>query len=343
MGEHHRYLRHLGAAALGASLLCAANPALAKEYRLAVSNSYIGNEWRVEMINFMESYVEKNLKGKVTLAVNNAGTDAQKQIAAITDMISDKVDAILINPVSDTALNPVIEEACKQGILVISFDQPVKADCAYNVAVDYVKISEIHAQWMADTLGGKGNVLINRGVSGFTADKDLYQGVRNVLDKYKDIHIVGEVYGKWDNAVSQQEVSKALTAHPEIDGIINQYGTYGALQALQDAKHPLIPMTGQGENGWRIAMMQLQDKGLKGVSAGDPSVIGAYAVKIAYEILEGKKPADKHIPVQVPVVTTADLKEGVNVFPKLSPTMDAVTDIPGANLGLTIEDGMKKN
>jgi hypothetical protein len=36
------------------------------------------------------------------------------------------------------------------------------------------------------------------------------------------------------------------------------------------------------------------------------------------------------------------IQSGVNVFPDLSPTLDADTDIPGANLGLTIHDGMKK-
>ena len=101
-------------------------------------------------------------------------------------MISDKVDAIMINPASDTALDSIIEEACKQGILVVSFDQGVTAPCAYNIGVDYVKLGEIHAQWMADTLGGKGNVVINRGVSGFPADKNLYQGTRNILDKYPE-------------------------------------------------------------------------------------------------------------------------------------------------------------
>ncbi len=103
-----------------------------------------------------------------------------------------------------------------------------------------------------------------------------------------------------------------------------------------------MPMTGQGENGWRIAMLADKDKGLKGVSAGDPSVIGAYALKITYEILDGNGPADKNISVPAPTVTTEDLKEGVNVFSDLSPTLDADTDIPGADLGLTIQDGMPK-
>ncbi len=330
------------AAAVGVCLGFTAQTASAKQYRIAISNSYIGNEWRVEMINFMQAYAEKALKGKVTLTVNNSGTDAQKQIAVIADMISDKVDAIMINPASDTALDSIVEEACKQGILVVAFDQGVTAPCAHNIGVDYVKLGEIHAQWMADTLGGKGNVVINRGVSGFPADKRLYQGTRNVLDKYPNIKIVAEVYGKWDNAVSQQELTKVLTAQPNVDGVLNQYGTYGALQALINLKHPFMPMTGQGENGWRIAMLADKDQGLKGVSAGDPSVIGAYALKVTYDILEGKGPADKNISVKAPIVTTEDLKAGVNTFPDLSPTLDADTDIPGANLGLTIQDGMKK-
>lgn len=327
--------------ALGATAIFASSiTAYADPFRIAVSNSYIGNEWRVEMINFMEAYAAKNLKGKVEMTVNNSGTDAQKQIAVISDMISDGVDAILVNPASDTALDAVIEEAAKRDILVVAFDQPVTAPSAYVVAVDFTEIGRIHAQWLADTLGGKGNVVINRGVSGFPADTNMNKGMRGVLDKYPDIKVVGEVYGKWDNAVSQQELTKVLTANPQVDGILNQYGTYGALQALINLDRPLVPMSGQGENGWRQAMLQFRDKGLKGVSAGDPAVIGAYALKIAVDILEGKAPADKHVAVRVPTVTTADLKPGTNVFPDLPPTLDADTDIPGANLGLTIQDGL---
>ena len=51
--------------------------------------------------------------------------------------------------------------------------------------------------------------------------------------------------------MSQQDLTKALTANPSVDGILNQYGTYGALQALLNLDRPLIAMSGQGENGWR--------------------------------------------------------------------------------------------
>ena len=52
--------------AVGAvALLASTGGASAKPFRIAVSNSYIGNEWRVEMINFMQAYAAKNLKDKV--------------------------------------------------------------------------------------------------------------------------------------------------------------------------------------------------------------------------------------------------------------------------------------
>ncbi len=171
----------------------------------------------------------------------------QKQIAVISDMIASGANAILINPSSDTALDSVIEEACKQGITVISFDGPVGAPCAYIVSVDFKEIGRIHAQWLADTLGGKGDIIVNRGVPGFPGDTNMAAGMKGVLDKYPDIHVLTEVNGKWDNAMSQQELTKALTANPKVDGILNQYGTYGALQALLSLNRALVPMSGGRE------------------------------------------------------------------------------------------------
>src|SRR5689334_7190216 len=108
MGGNRMTLKFATRFALGAIALLASTAAYAEPYKIAVSNSYIGNEWRVQMIKFMEAYTAKNLQGKVELTVNNSGTDAQKQIAVLSDMISAGVNAILVNPASDTALDAVI-------------------------------------------------------------------------------------------------------------------------------------------------------------------------------------------------------------------------------------------
>ena len=71
------------------------------------------------MVNLTKAYAEKYYKNNVTLTVVSSGTDVQAQIATIDDMISQKVDAILVDPASESALNPVLEEAAKRGTVVV--------------------------------------------------------------------------------------------------------------------------------------------------------------------------------------------------------------------------------
>jgi ribose transport system substrate-binding protein len=332
----------LGALA-GAFALGPAAHAQGKVYHIALSNSYIGNQWRVQMVNLTKTYAEKYYKDKVKLTVVNSGTDVQAQIAAIDDMISQKVDAILVDPASESALNPVLEEAAKQGITVVDFDHAVTAPSAYKVGVDFVKFGALMGQWMADTLKGKGDIIMNRGVPGFEGDKAEYKGATDVLSKYPGIHIVAEVYGKWDDSVSQAEIMKVLPAHPKIDGILNQAGDYGVVQALLNLHRPFVPMTGEGSNGWRLSMLKYKDQGLAGISVGDPPTLGAYALKVAVDVLDGKPPASKDINVDIPTLTTEQLKVGENVFPDLPATVYDDVEIPNSGLQpLTIQDSLGK-
>ncbi len=52
-----------------------------KVYRIALSNSYIGNQWRVQMVNILNAYAEKYYKNKVKLSIVRSGTDVEAQMA----------------------------------------------------------------------------------------------------------------------------------------------------------------------------------------------------------------------------------------------------------------------
>jgi len=312
-----------------------------KVYQIALSNSYIGNQWRIEMINLAKGYAEHDLKGQVVLSVTSSGTEVQRQISAIDDMISRHVDAILIDPASENGLNVVIAQAVARGIPVIDFDHVVSAPQAYRIHVDFVKFGEIQGNWLARELHGQGNIIMNRGVPGFEADTDLYNGAMAALKKYPGIHVVAEVFGRWDETVSQAEVTKALIAHPNIDGVLNQYGAYGAVQAFINLHHKFVPMTGGDSNGWRTAILKYSGQGLRGISVGDSPSLGAYALKVAVDILD-KKPVPKDIVVPIPTVTSDTIKAGVNVFPDLPPTVYDDIDIPNSGLTLTIQEALGK-
>ena len=46
-----------------------------RTFHIGLSNSYIGNQWRVQMVNLTKAYAQKYYSDKVRLTVVNSGTD----------------------------------------------------------------------------------------------------------------------------------------------------------------------------------------------------------------------------------------------------------------------------
>jgi len=98
--------------------------AAGETYTLGVSNTLVGNAWREQMICAIKAEAAASgVIDKVILANRNASTT--EQIADIQGLISQGVDAIIINPSDREALNPVIQAATSQGIVVVTIDQAV--------------------------------------------------------------------------------------------------------------------------------------------------------------------------------------------------------------------------
>ena len=99
----------------------------------------------------------------------NRDTDTAGQISDITSLISQGVDAIILNPGDAEAFNSVIEEAQAQGIVVVVVDNSVTSDAAYLVSNDQAAYGELGARWLFEQLGGEGNVAYMRGIDGVGA------------------------------------------------------------------------------------------------------------------------------------------------------------------------------
>jgi ribose transport system substrate-binding protein len=227
-------------------------------------------------------------------------------------MIAAGANAIILYPLSPTALNRVIKQACAKNILVFAYDSTVTEPCAYNVSNITARYGANTAQWMANQMGGKGEMVINHGVAGTTVTKVYDEQALGVFKRYPGIKIVGDFYGNWNDSISQEEVAKILAAHPNIDGIWNVDGSYGALQAVINGRpNRLVTIAGQSNNGYRlmIADPAMQAKGLKGVSSSAGPAVGPYAFKVMMEALMGKRKLDKHnIEYPLPWVEPQDVK-----------------------------------
>lgn len=264
-----------------------------KKFLIGFSNGYIGNGWRTQMIDSVEKLAEY-YKGQGLIEdvmIQNAGTDVNNQIAQIRNMINSGVDCLLIDPNSETALNPVIEEAVGAGILVICLDQPVTSESAYNVVIDQYKWGANLAQWICDELGGKGNIVIVEGLAGASANVNRVKGMDDVLAKYPDIKVLGRANGNWDQASSQQVMSDLMASYPEIDGVLTQDGmALGVIQAFETAGKKVPVVTGELMMGFVQKWKELKDAGeFTTYGQNNPPGIGATALGIAVRLLQGKE------------------------------------------------------
>src|SRR5438128_4474121 len=105
------------------------------KYIVGVSNTLVGNGWREEMICSVKAQAKASgVVSKVVVADRNGGP--AEQSADMRNLISAGANAIIINPSSSTALNPVIAQAAARGVKVVAVDQRVTAPQAHNVTND---------------------------------------------------------------------------------------------------------------------------------------------------------------------------------------------------------------
>jgi ribose transport system substrate-binding protein len=283
------------------------------------------------MLRIAQVAVEKPpLKGRVDLKIENVETTTQAQINSLNNMIRSKPDALLIDVGSPTALNPTIEKACKMGIVVITFDQVATAKCAYKLESDWDMQPAVQAEWIAEKLKGKGKVFMDRGLAGAPISAQLENGFKKVLKKYPGIEIIGYFNGNYALGPEQEGVASLLAAHPHVDAILTQgYGS-GALKALQDAGRPLVPVAGGAYNV--ASLFCANTKGADCILESNPAYLSAEALKLAVDLLDGKKVKEKHIYLHGPFLTTEVMKSklfpnvtmekieiGKNAFPDLAP------------------------
>ena len=292
----------VASAALSAAVVPA--QAEAKKYTIYLSNNFVGNDWRQQMERVATVSVSKGpLKDRVDLRIENVENTVQAQINSLNNIIREKPDAILVDAGSDSALNPTIKKACDAGIVVISFDQVVTEPCAYALASDWDRIPAVMAEWLATQLGGKGNVILDRGLAGAPISAQLQGGYEKVLANYPDIKVVGYYNGDYALGPEQTGVASLLAANPQVDGILTQgYGS-GAIQALKDAGRPIVPVVGFSYNV--AALTCAQTEGAKCILGSNPAYLSSEAIKLAVDILDtGKRPAERSVSVKGDFVTT---------------------------------------
>ena len=283
--------------------------AMAEEggFVVGVSNTLVGNGWREQMICAIKA--EATASGLVdeVIVVNRNGGPTE-QIADLEGLISQGVDAIILNPTDREGLNAVIEAAIAQGIVVVAVDQAVTAEGAYVATNDQTAYARLGAEWLFEQLDGAGRVVEMRGIDGVPADTDRHNGFTEALANYPDIGVVAQTFTGWDPSTGAQQALDLITTQ-EIDGIWTSGIDYPVVEQFQVANMPYVPIVGADNNGFVAQLLELADDGLVGAAVTNPPAIGAVGMSIALDALTGGSP--EHVTILTPEVFASDNLEGL--------------------------------
>jgi ribose transport system substrate-binding protein len=200
------------------------------------------------------------------------------------------------------------------------------------------------AEFLLKELGDvrTGKVLEVRGLPGNSVDRDRHVGFREVMEKEAPNLEIVEVVGNWDDATSQKVVADALAVHGNFVAAFTQGGSTGLVRALLDAGHPMIPIAGEGENGFRKYIAQYKDKGLKGFSYGQSPGLVAISMKAAISALEGN-PMPQLISVPIPYADYNTLIDGKNYWSNLTDNFFTPNEFPPCDVNISAVEIMAKN
>jgi ribose transport system substrate-binding protein len=143
------------------------------------------------------------------------------QVKVIEDLIAQKVDGIAISALDDAGLVPVIADATKAGIKVITFDAPAPSSQALTyIGTDNGTAGFEAGKKMAELMKGKGKIIILQGGLGATNLNERTEGFKKALAKFgPGIKLLEVVDVAGDFSVATNKTEAILQTYPDLNAI----------------------------------------------------------------------------------------------------------------------------
>lgn len=276
-------------------------------WRVCFSNASIANSWRVVGNAVMQYEVTQHPEiGE--FIVTDAQEKPEKQISDIEDLLTRNCDILIVSPATTEALTPAVEKAAATGIPVVVFDRGVNTTdyTTFIHPIGGFAFGAVGARWLAEELGGEGNVLALRVLPGVDVLETRWQAAESIFAEYPGINVVGMEFNESDPAKAKAIVLDYLERF-DINGIWTDFGgvSAAAAEAFVDFGVEVPPITGEDFNGWLKAW---QANGYRSISPTYPTFQWRTAVIAAVRILKGEEVPKEWVLPQ-PFITDENLDQ----------------------------------
>jgi len=280
---------------------------------IGMSQCNLNEPWRINMNAEIAKAAEK-YADKLVVVYKDAQADSLKQRSHVEEFVISGIDLLIISPFEAVPLTEPIAKAYQSGVPVIILDRRVMGDqYTQFIGADNKKIGKYAGEWIAKTLGGKGNVIELKGMMTSIPAQDRNSGFREGIAG-SDLNILFDVDYNWMEENARKEMESALSRFDKIDLVYahNDPGAHGAYLAAKAA--------GREKEMKFVGIDALPNEGVAYVQQGILSASFQYpsggdvAIEQALKILNGEK-VEKEITLGSRIFTTENVAAGGEALP----------------------------
>jgi ribose transport system substrate-binding protein len=262
----------------------------------------------------------------VELKTVEAGVDAAAQRAALSTLISQKPDVIVLLPYDGKELNAFGLDAMKAGIPVVNLDRAFPDALAYRLQIkgDNYGMGVSAANYIVAQMKAKGvsNPIIAEiaGIDSLELTQERSKGFADTL-RQNGIRVANRRAAEFTADTGQREAANLLQALPKIDALWNHDDDQGigVLAAINQANRKEFIMVGGAGSKAAIQAIQADNSVLKATVTYSPSMASS-AISLARLIGQGRGMSDLvelQVPKEIILASETITKENASDYLKL--------------------------
>lgn len=205
----------------------------------AVAKQFQNEYWRTLKEGYEEA-AKKAAEAGVNIEINVQAAqdenDEQGQLAIVNNMINRSYAALMLSPISDGNLVPGVESALEKGIPCVNVNDGLIANAPNFVGPKAIQNGELAAEWIANKLGGEGQVATVIGMPKAFAARQRTEGFRNwMTENAPGIEIVAEQNADWDRNKAKELAETWIKNFPDLKAIFcnNDGMALGVVEAVE--------------------------------------------------------------------------------------------------------------
>ncbi len=245
----------------------------------------------------------------IDLSVVDAQNDSATQANQLATAATNGSAGVIINAVDTETAEAGLAPVVKAELPIVAVDRAVgDTKIASFVASDNVAGGEQAAKALAESIDGKGKIIVLEGVPGASATNERGEGFTKGLKEFKDIEVVSKQTANFDRAEALDVVTNLRQSIPDAVGVLamNDEMSLGAIQALGDKAGKDVKVVG----------FDGTDDGFKAVEAGtmvatiaqNPAELGKQSLQILSKSIKGEE-VEANVQVAVDTVDEKNIAE----------------------------------